>query len=337
MCSSDFMKKFLFILCVFFMPIEVWSAENLLTKAIEIRLAAEVPTTSDKIVLGDVATIYSKSIHDFQTLSSLVVGQIPNDTKELKIPLSYLRARIKEALPQDAEFSIKAPLQIVFRQEKFGVSAQEIAQEVIRIGKEKGKIPTFVSPTVEAISGLDKLDIYKLSSSKIEPAGEQSNWKGEMNFKVSSLIEGNTIQSWVKLKINWFADAWVANANIKAFQPLSADQFKKVNTDITSVREDLVSAADEESLKTILKSGRAKRTIAAAAPLTMGMLDRKPDVSPGQKLKVIFVSENGLQVSTEGSIIGVGSVGDDVKAKLRSSKKIITGKLVSDSVIEVSL
>lgn len=338
MFSSDFYRNFFMMLYVIFVPLEAWaSAEKLLTKAIEIRLESEIQVAGDKIILGDVATIYAKSIHDFQALSSLVIGQIPQDSKQLKLPITYLRARVKEILPEGSEISIKAPLEISFHQEKFGVSSEEIAQQILRDGVIRGKIPNTVEVIAEPISGFDKLDIFKLSNLKIEPAGETPYWKGEMNFKVSSKDSQNTTHIWLKAKLRWFTDAWVAKTEIRPYQNLAANQFKKVRTEITNNREDLIAASDEAALALLLKSGRSKRVIRAESPITTAMLDRKPDMNPGQKLRVVFISENGLQVSAEGAIMGAGTVGDDVKARLRSSKKIVTGKLVSEGLMEVSL
>lgn len=338
MLSSDYLRNLFLVLYTILMPLDAWPSDELVpTKSIEIRLERDIPVSSEKIILGDVATIYAKSMHDFQILSSLVIAQVPKDSKELKMPLPYLRARIKEALPAEVNFTLKAPIEIVFRQEKFGISKDELAQEIIRQGKELGKIPAGIEVQAEPVSGFEKLDFYKLSSLKIEPAGEMPNWKGELNFKVSIPANNNGSLSWVKIKIRWFADAWVASSDIRAFQNLQPEQFKKTRTEITNLREELVTAADEDAFRKLVKSGRARRAIYAQAPLVNSMLERKPDMAPGQKLKVVFVSENGLQVSADGAIIGTGIIGDDVKAKLRSSKKIVTGKLVSDGVLEVSL
>ena len=99
----------------------------------------------------------------------------------------------------------------------------------------------------------------------------------------------------------------------------------------------MIAAENSEELSKALQSSRAKRYIQEKAPLTAAMLDKKPDASFGQRLRVIFISDNGLRVSAEGALMGAASIGDSVKAKLNSSRKVVAGKLVSDGVMEVSL
>jgi flagella basal body P-ring formation protein FlgA len=71
--------------------------------------------------------------------------------------------------------------------------------------------------------------------------------------------------------------------------------------------------------------------------LVAAALEKAPDAKPGQSLRVVFVSESGVRVSTEGALIGAGSIGNDVRVKLRTSRKVVTGKLVAGDLMEVSL
>jgi flagella basal body P-ring formation protein FlgA len=67
------------------------------------------------------------------------------------------------------------------------------------------------------------------------------------------------------------------------------------------------------------------------------MVERRPDANPGQPLKVVFISESGIRVTADGALIGAGMIGTDAKAKLKTSRKIVSGRLVSGGTMEVSL
>lgn len=331
------MGKIFFLLIIALLPLETWAIPALPTKDIEVRLESRVNVGSDRIVLGDVATIYSKSMRNFRELSDLVISQIPEDQTELKLPQSYLARRIREILPADVDFVLHAPNEIVFHLERIGISPSEFVAEVERQSKEANKIPNGVEAEFEAVSGLDQLKMYKTALVNIEPATVNSPWKGEMIFKVVPKTAGLAPIAWVKVKARWFAKVWVAKKGVGVNQSLNANNFELIRQEITALREDSLSAENEEQLALAIGSARSRRSIASGTVLTAGMLERKPDAGPGQALKVIFVSENGIRVTTDGAIIGSGVIGADVKAKLRSSRKIVTGKLVSSGVMEVTL
>lgn len=341
MCLSDKWRNLLFILCAFIVPIDVWSAESVEApapvKAIEIRLEPEVRISAAKIVLGDVATIYAKNGQDFNTLSSLVISQFPSEAKEMKLPAIYLRQRIAEALGRNNSFTLHAPSEIKFLQEKIGIDSLEIAEKIISQGKSAGKIPQNIDVEILPVTGFEQLKTVRSTSIKIEPAGEINRWKGEMAFKITYPDSNNSKTIWIRAALKWYADVWMAKRNIRGLEPLGADQFEKSRIEITNQREDLLAATDSEELTKALQSTRAKRYIQERAPLTVAMLDKKPDANFGQKLRVVFISDSGLKVSAEGALMGAASIGDNVKAKLNSSKKIVAGKLVSDGVMEVSL
>lgn len=331
MLLNDLGRRILFVLSVFLMPVEVWATVP--SADVEVRLEREVTVGADTVVLGDVATIYAKSIHDFQALSSLMISKIPGDQGELRLPQGYLENRIREALPPGTNFKLRSPELVVFRVERIGVTAEQFAQEVLKRGRHDGKIPEWAEVEVETVGGFDALQLHKLADIRFAPAAEMNRWKGEMAFKVSQKDKSDV--NWVKVKLRWFARAWVAKRNIGILTNPQPEDFSAARVEVTASREDPVLAS--EDISSALRSARAKRTLTAGAPLSVGALEKAPDAKPGQPLKVVFVSESGIRVTTDGALLGAASIGNEVRAKLRASRKVITGKLVSSGLVEVSL
>lgn len=329
-------RNLFFLFCVFLMPIEVWAAPGLPTKDIEIRLDSVVPVSGEKIVLGDVATIYAKSMHDFRQLSDLVISQISEDQAELRLPQNYLARRIQEVLPAGVDFSLHAPQEVVFQLKRIGISPVDIAAEVERLAKAGAKIPAGVETEIEIASGADQLKLYKPGSVRIEPSAEMAQWKGELAFKAVPTTPGQPL-AWLRVKVRWFGNVWVAKQTTNINQNIEALAFTQERRELTGLREEIFPAQTIEELTTRLGTARARRTINSNTVLTSAMVERRPDAGPGQSLKVIFVSENGIRVSADGALVGSGTIGGDVKAKLRSSRKIVSGKLISGGVMEVSL
>lgn len=333
MLSSEAIRKCLLALFAFLMPVDVWG--RVPSSAVEIRLEPEVIVRGGPVLLGDVATIYAKSIHNFQALSNLTISTFPGDSAEMRLPQAYLTNRIREALPPGTDFRLLAPPQVVFRLDRLGLTPQEFAAEIIRRGRAEGKIPDWVQAEVQPLTGFDQLKLIKPSAALIEPAGEMIRWKGEIAFKVSQPGRADGGIMWVKARVRWFADAWVAKRQIGILSVIQASDFSAGRVEITALREDPVLA--NEDLEKVLSSARARRSIQASSPLTVAAIEKAPDVKPGQALKVVFVSDSGIRVTTDGAVLGAGSIGNEVRAKLRTSRKTVTGKLVSGGMMEVSL
>jgi flagella basal body P-ring formation protein FlgA len=334
MFLSERFRNFLMLIYSLLMPIEVWA--SLPVKAVEIRMDGEVKVSSERLVLGDVATIYARNLQDFEALSNLVLPQFPADKKEFRLSAEYLKERIAEALGSEKEFSLHAPNQISFSFDKPIITDQDLAREILARGRESGKIPSHIEADVLALGGFEQLPKLRPGSYRIEPASDLASWRGELPFKIL-LSEGSTQKvHWVRAKLRWFSETWIAGKPLRFQDPLEISAFRKARVDITDLREDLIPATEEE-LVAALHSARARRGIRENSVLTKQMIDRRPDASPGQRMKVVFVSESGLRVSADGSLLGSGVIGGDAKVKLNSSRKIVSGKLVSGSVMEVSL
>lgn len=327
-----------FLICLALMPLLAWGAPNPPPlRAIEIQLDGEVNVGGEQVVLGDVATIYAKDLQNFKALSGLVLSRIPDDSKEVRLPASYLEARVRAALPPGADFELHSPAEIVFKLQKLGISAQELTAEVARMAHAGGKVPAGTELEVEALSGLDQLKTLSLASARIEPAAEMSEWKGEMQFKVTRTdTASNPPPVWVRARVRHFREAWVATRSVAYSEVPTPALFAPGRVETTNLHEDPIGGTAED-LAATLKSARFRRALTANAALLPSQIERKPDANAGSSLRIVFVGESGVRVTADGALVGPGSIGGDVKARLNSSKKIVTGKLVSQGLVEVSL
>lgn len=318
-------------------PAALFAASPLPVKAVEIHLDPEVKVGGEQVVLGDVATIYAKSLQDFHALSALVISRIPDDKQEVRLPRSYLESRAKSLLPEGSELVVRGPAEIVFKLERLGLKTPDLASEIVRLGRASGKIPEGVEVEVQPVSGAERLVGLTLAGTRIEAATQQERWKGDLSFKLTRLDgQGDGAPIWVRAKVRWFQKAWVAGRGLAYSETPSPDGFSLARMETTGLREDPVTGTPEE-LAELLRNSRMKRALAANAPLFPSIVERRPDAKPGAPLRVVFVSEGGVRVTAEGLLVGSGLIGSEVKARMRSSKKMVTGKLVSPSVMEVSL
>lgn len=368
MLLSERARKFLLFWWALLMPIEVWA--SLPKKAVEIRLPAEVELAGDAVVLGQVATIFARRVSDFQQLSQMILGQLPADGASLRLPASYLRARVRELLPAGTEFTLHAPEVVVFRNEKKSanlaaaavplaaptpsiettvaaggassaanlvpttktkIGADKLARHLLEVAQRQKLIPAWAEAKVEVVGGLEGVADFHPERMQIEALAGVQRWKGDFSAKITD----GSRAAWVRARARWFADVWVASRPLPARTELTTADFKTARAEITAQAEDPILASAD--LAQHLRAARARRFLKAEAPLGASFLERAPDARAGQALKVVFVSESGIRVVTEGMLIGAGVVGEEVRAKLRSSRKVITGRLVNGGAMEVSL
>jgi len=329
-----YLNKIRNIFCLFYIlltPIDVWSAiPSLPTTDIEIHFHSGAKVRGEKVVLGDVATIYARSLQDFEVLSKLTLSSFPSDKNNMRIPASYIETRVKEALGHKAVKMQQLSEFIDFQRAADVLSAEEVIARIYDMALKKKKVPDGIKITVE-IPSLPHLPATP--NFEIVAVGERSFWRGENTFKIT--INGE--HAWVKCKIYWNANAWVAKKEIKFLQNLTAEDFEQKNVDVTYSVEMPIIVENFQELSEKLSGTRSKRSLKEKMFLTNSMIDKKPDLSAGQQLKVVFIADSGLRVTAEGAAINDAVVGDNAKVRLKKSKKIVIGRVINTNLIEVSL
>src|SRR5690606_22987047 len=126
-----------------------------------------------------------------------------------------------------------------------GISPGDLAKELIRIGRAEGRIPEWAEVEVEPLSGFDQIRLWNLSRARIEASSQMARWKGEISFKVSESEKTDPAMAWVRVKVRWFAEAWVAKRHVNILSRLHASDFTKSRVEITNLREDPILASED--------------------------------------------------------------------------------------------
>ncbi len=332
MFSSNARWYLLIALLALFTPMFAFSAP---VADVEVHFHRRAGVVGEKVVLGDVATIYARDLRVFEKLSGLVIGQMPADRSEWSVPSDYVKSRVEEIAGQKTSVRIHGPEMLAFYPQRIHTVMEGIAAQATKMGGDLHKVPEGVTAVAEVFSRSD-LNSLKLEEWRLVPGVERPEWRGDMSFRLEPRA-GDAAPVWVNVKFRWFADAWVARKEFGYQKDIDASAFRRERVELERGASTPLWAADEAALAEAVKNARAKRTIREGMVLSAALIDRKPDARSGQKAQVIFVADSGLRVMAEGVIVADGIAGDSVRARLVRSKKIVQGKLTPEGTIEVSL
>ena len=98
--------------------------------------------------------------------------------------------------------------------------------------------------------------------------------------------------------------------------------------EITSLTENPVTSEDELSGKW------AKRNVGKGQILTSRMFETIPAITSGQEVSILYKS-TGLEISTRGTALQSGNIGDLIKIRNNQSKKIIACTVMDDETVQV--
>jgi flagella basal body P-ring formation protein FlgA len=142
--------------------------------------------------------------------------------------------------------------------------------------------------------------------------------------------DGRQIESGqVSLRIRKFADVLVTTDNLSRHDAPAPNKFTLQRTDITSLREQPVTAFEE------IASLRMRRNLAKGQILTTSAVEPVPDIEVGREV-AIQCSNGQFTVTTTGTAQQSGSAGDLIRVKNRASGKTIQARILDNSTVAIA-
>jgi flagella basal body P-ring formation protein FlgA len=133
----------------------------------------------------------------------------------------------------------------------------------------------------------------------------------------------------VSLRIHKFADVLVAEEGLSRHDQPIETQFSLQRMDITSLREQPVSAFET------ISSLRMRRNLAKGQILTTSAVEPVPDIEVGREVSI--QCSNGLfTIATVGTAQQSGRTGELIRVKNRNSGKIIQARILDNSTVAIA-
>ena len=140
-----------------------------------------------------------------------------------------------------------------------------------------------------------------------------------------------TLGNWpANLKASLWREVWVAGAQLKRGDPLSADSFTRERRDILNLREPLADFLTGDDALEIAEP------VPAGQPLLARMIRARAVVHRGQRAEAL-VQDGAMSVRTQVDILEDGAPGQTVHARNAVTHRDLTGTVLNNRTILVSL
>ncbi len=191
--------------------------------------------------------------------------------------------------------------------------------------KDKGQLELHLAQPWKALVLPDetlKLDVVELPSIGVMPGFI-------VRFTLRTAHE--TLGTWsANLKANVWREVWVASEQLQRGTTLDRSRFVQERRDVLSLHElpaDLSVTADDVELT---------QPVPAGVPLLARMLKARAVVHRGQRAEALL-EDGALSIRTKVEIMEDGAPGEFVKARNFMNRRELTGKVLNEKTILISL
>lgn len=191
--------------------------------------------------------------------------------------------------------------------------------------KDKGQLELKLGQPWSALLLPDEpltLDVSELPSLGVTP-----------NFIVRFTLRTGTetLGTWsANLKANVWREVWVTSAQLKRGAPLDKNQFARERRDILNLREPVADLSSADDSLEICEA------IPVGVPLLARMLKARTVVHRGQRVEALL-EDGALSIRTKVEIMEDGAPGDYVRARNFTNRHELTGKVLNEKTILISL
>ena len=191
--------------------------------------------------------------------------------------------------------------------------------------KDKGQLELRLAQSWKPLVLPDEpltLDILELPSIGVTP-----------NFMVRFALRTphESLGTWTaNLSAHVWREVWVASSQLKRGDPVTTDEFVRERRDILNLREPLADLAGGDEALELTES------VPSGVPLLARMVKPRAVIHRGQHADAL-VQDGALSIKTKVDILDDGAPGEIVHARNSVTHRDLTGKVVDEKTILVSL
>ena len=150
------------------------------------------------------------------------------------------------------------------------------------------------------------------------------HWKGQTNL----LLKMGEKHRVITATIRWKDNVVVAKKNIKQGFPITSDDVRVVNKDVTYMKAAYVQKPED------VIGWEGKRIFTRGQAIDENILRKPIVVKYGQPIK-IHLQEGSLSLSMNGQAKGAGAIGDRIPVIINKTRTKVSGKIVGKNSVRI--
>lgn len=320
-------KKTVGLFVIFF----AFSLSLALASPIEITTYDKVDVLGPDILLGDIAKFSGEDAGRIYELQRLKIGNAANPGGSVVLTSELLGIRLIAAGGDytDVTWNVEQPITIITK-------SQTISSDML-----SGLAKSYINEQLNsAVNGKEyRIDGIDFPNAVIAPAGNLT-FEVTLPYGIKYNVPTNTVvniyvddrlynKSTVRFKVRTYEQVAVISQSLPVKHILTKEDlhFEKLDTNKLSPGyiTDVAKVLGMETRR-LLKSG---------TPLNIYMLE-KPLIIKQMAMINIISNVNGIVVKTSGQALQDGREGNSIRVKNISSNKVVVGKVIDSSTVEVS-
>lgn len=294
-------------------------------QAVEIILKEKVTVSSSDIFLGDIAEIYGAPSDASPELKKLYIGKSPLLGRSKVYKQDYLKMR----LASQREIQLKG--------------AEEVSitttYQVLDLSKLKNKVKDYLMKCVGNVQEEIEIEFYRIPKEVILPKGEVELFvgfkgapprlAGNIYVPVRIDISGKKYKVVeIGVKIRRFSKIVVVNKDLTRNHILDKSDITLALRETTFLPSDVIKNIDLVFNKKLTQNLRKDMV------LCKRWIKIPPLVKRGQRVDILVQMKNVL-IKTEGLVQEEGIVGELIKVRNISSKKIVQARIAGEKIVIV--
>lgn len=299
---------------------------DLSIKAVTIVGRPSVLVTKKEVSVGDLAEVVSRSMNEDEAaiaIQKIVVDKSPAPGAEVSLSAAQIVARLKEEGVNLSRVGYSFPRTIQVKR-----AARLVGKDEIRQAIEKSLRMSNRDVSIRDIDYRENLQIAP-GIAKIEASLFNTSTPGKLGFSINIEVDGektNTLE--VMASIDEWKEVPIAKRAVQKGVVITGDDVMMARLNVGAIPAD--SALDEKQIIGL----ETNRDIPFGDVFRKAKLNIPALIVSGAKVTLIYKGQ-GFEATARGTALEGGAMGQSIRVRNDSSKKVIEGTISDIGLVEV--
>ncbi len=300
--------------------------------AVRVTLPDRAEVVADPIRLGEIARkiarIEAADPEEGERLREIALGRAPLPGRERRLEAGWIASRIRAAGVEPERLALAAPEEIAVRRAFVVVERQTLEEAVRRhVAAQAARSPQGLRIREIRVPESIVVPPGPLDLRVLGPKGGELLGSVPLTLAVRAGEEPER-RFPAAVTVERLVPVLVARRPLGRFKPLSVEDVALAERDAAGLPADALAAPEA------VLGQRVKRPVEAGAVITSELLEARPVVKNGDRVRIVAESA-GLRITAFGVARQRGAVGEAIQVVNLDSNKAVTARVVDERTVRI--